>query len=391
MTTKIEYTFPVFALRKMPDPIDDKKMERYFAVVKVSDLPKDLPKDTNPRKQNLNTAVAKKILSGLQGHDTGQLFHLLNRGLLISAEAVKFDNKSNLLTLSLPNREKHGLVDGGHSYEIIKENLPSTPFDQYITLEVMTGIEDDFQEIAGARNTSVQVKDKSLAELEGKLDVVHALVKGLPFEQDINYVEFDTRDIDVMEVIAILTIFHNDLHASGSHPVYCYSSKSSALKTYLKQPNTYLKLRDVIGDVFKLHDHIKRTMWDVYKDVTGGGKLGSLKEIGYKNGQSKFPLYFSTKVGDDFERQPYDIPSGFVYPILGAIRFLIETGGSGAYAWMTDPIKFYDKHVGNPLIGLTMEASKELGRNPMAVGKSSRHWNGLYNQVATTYFTITKR
>jgi len=38
-------------------------------------------------------------------------------------------------------------------------------------------------------------------------------------------------------------------------------------------------------------------------------------------------------------------------------------------------------------VELTLQASDELGRNPMAVGKSSRHWEGLYNYVAATYLT----
>jgi hypothetical protein len=371
----------------MPDPIDESRFSRYFAVTKVSDLPGDLPKDTNPRKQNLNTSVAKKIRESLIGHDTGQLFHLLNRGLLISAQSVIYDNKTNIMTLRLPNKEKHGLVDGGHTYEIIKRNLENMPFDQYVTMEIMTGIEEDFEEIAGARNTSVQVKEKSLAELEGKLAVIHTLMRGLPFEHDINYVEFDEHEIDVLDVIAILTIFHDDLHGNN-HPIYCYSNKSNALKTYLNQKHTdsYLKLQDVVKDIFSLHDHIKRTMNKFYS-----GDFGKLKEIGYKAGKEKFPLKYSNrKVNGDFEKIKYDVPSGFVYPILGGMRFLIETAPTGSYVWKTDPAKFYDKHVAKQLIELTMEASKELGRNPMAVGKSVRHWNGLYNQVATTYYKLKK-
>jgi len=146
MTTKIDYTFPIKALRKMPDPIDDSKLSRYFAVVNVSDLPSDIPMETNPRKQNLKTQVAKKIAEGLLGHESGQLFHLLNRGLLISADSVSFDNKNNQLTLKLPNKEKHGLVDGGHTYKIILENKQNMAFDQFITIEIMTGIEEDFQQ-----------------------------------------------------------------------------------------------------------------------------------------------------------------------------------------------------------------------------------------------------
>lgn len=381
---KTEFKFPVFAFRKMPDPIKENQYGRFYAIAKVSDIPLDLPMETNPRKQNLKTQVAKKIAAGLRGDDTGQIFHLLNRGLLVSASSVFFDNKSNVLTLDLPDHDKHGLVDGGHTYQIIKENLADLPWDQYVTVEIMTGIEDEFTEIAGARNTSVQVKDKSLAELEGKLNVVKALISGTPFENDINYVEFDTKAIDVLDVIALLTIFHNSLH-SNQHPVYCYSTKSATLTKYLKDPQSYLKLELISKDVFKLHDHVKKTMWDIYRKRTGGD-LGKLKEIGYKNNLNRYPLKYSPRQGGEIEKIKYDIPSGFIYPILGALRFLLEEDDNGFYTWRTDPFKFYDKHVGQDLIELTMEASKELGRNPNAVGKSVRHWNGLYNQVAATFF-----
>lgn len=382
---KTEFSFPVLAFRKIPDPIDEAKYGRHYCVAKVSDIPMDLPKETNPRKQNLNTAVAKKIKAGLLGEDTGQIFHLLNRGLLISAESVFFDNRANQLTLKLPDHDKHGLVDGGHTYEIIKENLPNLPWDQFITIEIMTGIEDDFTSIAGARNTSVQVKDKSLAELEGKLNVIKSLVAGTPFEHDINYVEFDTKEIDVLDVIAVLTIFHNELN-SNQNPVYCYSAKAQTLVKYLKNPQAYLKLGMISKDIFALHDHIKRSMKELYSKKTGGD-FGKLKEIGYKNGHLKFPLKFSSRIDGEFEKLKYDIPSGFVYPILASLRFLLIENDQGFYNWRTDPFKFYDKKVGQDLINLTMEASKELGRNPMAVGKSVRHWNGLYNQVAATYLS----
>jgi len=382
---KTDFTFPVFAFRKIPDPINEARYGRHYCIAKVSDIPLDLPMDTNPRKQNLNTNVAKKIESGLLGEDTGQIFHLLNRGLLISAASVFYDNRTNQLTLMLPDSDKHGLVDGGHTYEIIKRNIPNLPWDQFITIEIMTGIEDDFTSIAGARNTSVQVKDKSLAELEGKLNVIKGLVAGTPFEHDINYVEFDIKEIDVLDVIAILTMFHNEIN-SNQNPVYCYSAKNLTLVKYLKDPQAYCRLGLISKDIFKLHDHIKRSMRELYSKKTGGD-FGKLKEIGYKNGQSKFPLKFSPRQDGVIEKIKYDIPSGFVYPILGALRFLLIENEHGFYTWRTDPFKFYDKKVGPELIDLTMEASKELGRNPMAVGKSARHWNGLYNQVAATYFS----
>jgi hypothetical protein len=340
--------------------------------------------ETNPREQNLASKVARKIRDGFLGPETGSLFHLLNRGLLLSAESVSYDNQKDEITIVMSNLRTHGIVDGGHTYKVITGNQAAISEPRYVTLEIMTGVEDDFEEIAGARNTSVQVKEKSLAELEGKLDNIKAAIKGLPFENDVAYKENEEKAIDVQDVVAIFSIFHNERNTT--HPVYAYSSKGRTLQVYLEDVGGYKKLASVAKEIFKLHDHIKVTFPDLIKE--SGGRPGALKEIGYKNGKLRWPLYFSPKVSGDFEKTAYDVPGGFVYPILGAMRFLIDKdAATGNYKWKTDPLKFYDKVVGKKLVELTIEASSELGRNPMAVGKSSRHWEGLYNYVAATYLT----
>ncbi len=386
---KSEYKFQVEALRKLPDPVNPEKWERYYAICNVKNLPDDFPMETNPRKQNLGTKVAKKIHDGLTGEETGQMFHLLNRGILLSAENVAFNNSNNEVTILMSNHEVHGLVDGGHSYKIILDNRSELTREQFITIEILKGIHDDFQEIAGARNTSVQVKEKSLAELEGKLGVVHQIVASEPFAQDIAYVENDDKPIDVQEIICLLTIFHNELHAH-SHPVYTYSSKGRALQVYLENNDSYRKLIPVSNKIFALHDHIKNTMGDVYNKQ--GGNFGNLKEIGYSKGRRKWPLLFSPrKNGAEIIKIQYDVPSGFVYPLLGALRFLLSySKEKGSYEWKTDPIEYYNNSVGEKLVTLTFDASTELGRNPMAVGKSSRHWEGLYNYVAATFLQQKK-
>jgi hypothetical protein len=381
--SKTKYTFNVESLRKFADPQAPAR-SRYFAVVDTRFLPADFPLETNPREQNLNSKVARKIRDSFLGPETSTLFHLLNRGLLLSAETVAYDNQKDEITIVMSSPQTHGIVDGGHTYKVITENQASVSEPRYVTLEIMTGVEEDFEAIAGARNTSVQVKEKSLAELEGKLEVIKNAIKGLPFDSDVAYKENEEKSIDVLDVIAVMTIFHNERHSS--HPVYAYSSKGRTLQVYLEDVDSYKKLQSATKEIFKLHDHIKRTFPELYKET--GGRPGALKEIGYKNGKPRWPLYFSPKVDGDFERTAYDVPSGFVYPILGAMRFLLEKdSATGNYKWKTDPIKLYDKSVGKKLVELTIEASSELGRNPMAVGKSSRHWEGLYNYVAATYLT----
>jgi hypothetical protein len=392
--SKKSFTFKVESFRKLPDPVAPDDRERYFAICETANLPLDFPMETNPREQNLNSKVAKKIREGFLNIKDGEpstenpLLHLLNRGLLISAKCADFNNHNGLLTVEMTDPWRHGLVDGGHTYKIVTSTIrgEQPPVPQYITLEIITGIEDDFEAIAGARNTSVQVKQKSLAELEGRLDIVHDLVQGTPFENDIAYVENEDKPIDVENVVALLTLFHTAIHGEAQ-PWYTYSIKARTLQVYLDHEKSYAGLAPIAAKIFQLHDHIKRTFPDYYKSVTGGsfGRLGALKEIGYKDGKLSYPLYFSPKKNGDFEKVAHDIPGGFVYPILGAMRVLAEPDSKGKYKWATEPINFYDT-VATKLVELTMLASGEFGRNAMAVGKSPRHWEGLYSHAAASYF-----
>jgi hypothetical protein len=388
-------TFPVESFRRLPDPVAVEERERYFALCDVERLPLDLPTDTNPRQQNLQTKVAKAIRAGLLG-ESGPIFHLLNRGLLISAETVTYDNKTSRVTIHMPNGERHGVVDGGHTYRIIKENLDALTMQQFVQLEIMTGIEDDFADIAGARNTSVQVQEKSLANLNHELDIVKRLVAHEPFASDIAYEQFAQEEIDVLDVIAILTMFNIDVvGGADEHPIYCYAWKGRALQVYLSSPErreTYAKLGQLVSNIFRLHDHVHRTFRDMYNDATGG-RAGGRKEIRTSE-RARYPLKFSPRtLAGEFQCIKYEIPSGFVYPILGAMRFLVEPNAGGSeFVWkVSDPIAFYDQYVGPDLVRNTMEASMDLGQNPNAVGKSRRHWDGLYTKVAQRYLETQAR
>lgn len=55
-------------------------------------------------------------------------------------------------------------------------------------LEVFTGVEDILFDLARSRNRSTQVKEKSLANLEGKFDFIKESLKNEEFFYDIAWV-----------------------------------------------------------------------------------------------------------------------------------------------------------------------------------------------------------
>ncbi len=73
-------------------------------------------------------------------------------------------------------------------------------------------------------------------------------------------------------------------------------------------------------------------------------------------------------------------PNGFIYPILGAFRALVEEK-DGHYSWKKNPFAVLEK-VGVDLVESTVSMSRSLGNNPQSVGKEPNLWKTLYMTVA---------
>lgn len=384
--------FPVSSFRKIPNPYlknstGDPKPEMYIAICDVKDLPDDIPMDTNPREQKLTTAVPKKIKESLL--DESNLdFYLLNRGLLLSVGNVSFNTYSNELTLEFDNEEFHGDIDGGHTYKIIKENKDQLESGmQFVKIEILKGVEDIFQRLAAARNTSTQVQDKSIAELEGRFDLIKEAIAGTPYSDQIYFKENEDGRIDVSDILAILYMFNLDLYPSNvpnKFPTPSYSSKKKCIDTYIKahkefgakSPNPYVKMQPVIKDIFKLYDHIEKNMGKYYREYNPTGKYGLTKGVAPAKSGHPFKSKFFE---DDME---YQSPTGFIYPILGAFRALLkENPETNKYEWKRDPFEVVDK-IGPDLVTTTVERSRTLGNNPQSVGKDAIHWKTLFMSLS---------
>ena len=101
--------------------------------------------------------IAKGIQESLISNDGN--FHLKNRGMVMSAATVRFDNKTDKLTMTFDNEEEHGNIDGGHTYKIIQSSIYNENFDdkvgnkvehidQYVFLEIMVDVEDMIEDLA---------------------------------------------------------------------------------------------------------------------------------------------------------------------------------------------------------------------------------------------------
>ena len=393
MNSPLTLSFPVASFRKIPNPYQSasknaglQKPEMYVLICDVKDIPTMIPMKTNPREQKLTTNVAKKISTSLMSLADAN-FYLLNRGLLLSASTINFDNTKNMVSIKFDDLSLHGNVDGGHTYKIIKSKQDQIDYgQQYCKIEVLTGIEDFFEDLASARNTSVQVKDQSIAELEGRFDLIKKSVATEPYARDINYKEFDVNRIDISDILAILNLFNIDKFPveSSMSPVNSYSAKKTCVDAYINASkdedkngsiNPYTKMAPLMVDIIKLFDTLEVNMADYYRgDSTCIKKYGSITGVvTLKSGNDEYLSKFYQN------KMKYITPTGFLYPILGSFRALVEEK-DGMYQWKCNPFQIMTK-IGPTLVEQTINMSRQLGNNPNATGKSQNLWNQLLMQV----------
>lgn len=370
------------SFRRLDDPFVNGKSVKYVFYVKVDDVAEGIPMATNPREQKLTSGVATAIKESLESNDG--YFHLKNRGIVLSAESVTFNNKTNEVTINFTDNLSHGNIDGGHTYKIICEHK-NDHLNQYVQFEVMTGVEDIIEQLAEARNTSVQVDEKSMAELANKFDPIKEAIEGMPFfnriafKQNQVYTDPETgkkqKMIDAREIVAIAGMFNIDKYTDKNHPIQAYSSKAKMLEYYLENPEFYRKYVNVLPDIYDLYEAIEQEFPDAYNST--GGKYGRKAYSGYKNNE----VVSKTKFG--MHDMYYKVPDGFMYPVVAAFRsLLVLNPATDKYEWMNsiNPLDVWNR-VKVDLSYKIMSFASSIGDNPNAVGKDYNIWDLAYMTV----------
>ncbi len=346
----------------------------------VKSIPDGIPTDPNPRDQNTDRAIYKEIKESLL--NSGDLtFHLKNKGITIIASDVSYDESKKAYTVLFNKGD--GIVDGGHTYRILLENMLDAPDDQYVKIEILTGIEDDMLvDIARGLNTAVQVTRMSLANLDEKFEWIKKILKGEIYEKEISYKENEEGEFTIREIIGLLTLFNIDLFPDGKeHPKVAYISKEECLKRYIASQKSYEKIEPILKDILELYDYIQLKSHTLYNNKYNGKgrKLAFYQDR--KRGKYKFIF-----TGQESKFRLFD---GALYPILGAFRAVVEQDErTGKYRWRLRSFakikKLFDE-VGADLINVTRNTSDNRGKNPNAIGKDESNWDNLYKTVYLAY------
>lgn len=365
---------------------------RYLMKVNVEELKKafDLENWTqvNPRKQNLNSKPAKEMYNALT-EDSRDIFHILNKGITISAKSCNYlsipgnPEKSEVI-ITLENEEVHGVLDGGHTLKTIIKALKNEEIMgvKHVMLEVFTNTESILSELARARNTSLQVKEKSIANMEGKFDFLKKGLSDTPFYHNISWVENEPGEITVTQIIQLLSVF--DRKAEASKAKVGVSSTMAVEKRFLSEylkgeengqiENVFWQMMPLYKDIFYFVDYLNVEIPKAYNEVGKEGKGGKFGLIdGVKTNEKKpFPL----KYWNNSETTKYLVPLGFLLPVFGAFRFAYEINPNTHKAeWKYSPIELFEE-TRLDIIKCVIDTHNSV-KNVSLTGKNLALWENL--------------
>lgn len=382
--------FKVEALRTLTSPYrkgskDENTFETiYYLLVNMKELPENIPLDVNPREPKMSTNVARNLLAAVTEPETD--FYINNRGIVIAAKSLTFNSSDSEVTIDIGNQDDendkflYGILDGGHTYTAIIQKRDEIPENicKYVRVEVITNVQN-ITRLSDARNTSVQVSDMALFNLDDKFENIKSAIVNQPYANLIAYKDNENKPIHISELLRLMYAFDIDKYPDdNTAPVQSYSGKAQVFKRYKQAFETpfYKSLTQQIPMLVELYDIIELELPEKYKEYkkfqgVANPRFGSVRGIE--------SLENSTKT--QFLKKPtkYSVSSGYIYPIFGAFRSLLRLNESkSTVSWLFNPIDIWNE-VGTSIVQNTFETYT----NPQLAGKDKQLWLSNYRIVET--------
>lgn len=309
------------------------EIKKTIAYVDICDIPKDFPLDVNPRKQRMTGNVVKSIRNSLIKEK--HMFEILNKGITLIVKSQ--ESRGKKLTLDFDD-EGYGLIDGGHTYMTILDVLENGVINKghnYVTLEVLSGepIKEYVIPIASARNTTIQVKDYSLAELDRSFEWIKQTLDGEECLANIIFKENDIGHVKVDQLIWLLAVTNPNIFPTCTYGTYI--RKGKAMRTYIQEykehsftpKNRFYATKRILKDLITLYDYMQCNYGKSYKDFI------RLK-----------PVKVTSKSSDFMKNElTYRVPNQWFYPAICSIRSIIKTDEDGFLTWTKDPFVWVEK------------------------------------------------
>jgi hypothetical protein len=427
---------------------DDKAEQYSFKLLADGDLPEALGptfmhdwSKVNPREQRLTGPIMNAIEETWR--DNPAEFFRVNRGLVVSAESVKYDNETGAVEVVFSDSKKHGVLDGAHTLrkivadlipatyrrsadgdvamdvdeesseldriddveEVVEQEEPEEVIDRFLNVEVWTGLTlDQVALLSQARNTSRTVPPYAIMNIKGEFDGLKAATaaKNRAFAENVvafkpnEHVEGldEFKPISVLELLQLLMAMDIGHYDANNHPIEAYKNKAFAARFYAERNSEYMKMFPLLGDLFALYDKLRQTVPTAYdqansrprrwnKVLAGPGQPVDSREVE--------PLYYLDTSGDT---KVMRAPNAVFFPMLSAFRAYIRDV-DGKYEWWdgkspTDwPIGEFEEACQR----LALKMAKAIkGKDQLTqVGRDHDVWATCYETLNAYLFEIGRK
>ncbi len=413
-----QYSFKLLANGDLPDAFGPTFMDDWMKV--------------NPREQRLTGPIMNAIEETWRGNAAE--FFRVNRGLVVCAESVKYDNETGIVELVFSDSKKHGVVDGGHTLRkivadlipatygpttngdggvdleeesdeldrtedidgVIEQEEPEQIVDRYVNVEVWIGLTlEQVALLSQARNTSRTVPPYAIMAIKGEFDTLKTAIgaKNKVFAEKIvafkpnEHVEGldEFKPVSVLELLQLLMamdIGHSD---ANNHPIEAYKNKAFAARFYSERNSEYTKMFPLLGDFFALYDKVRQIVPVAYdaantrprrwnKVLAGPGQPVDNREVE--------PLYYLDPSG---ETKALRAPNAVFFPMFSAFRAYLRDV-DGKYQWWdgTSPTDWPDEEFEGACQRLALKMAKAVkGKTDKLtqVGRDEQVWAACYETL----------
>lgn len=378
------YRIPAPFHRHLPSRAKD-GVVRHFIEARIADLASEFPDEPNPRDPNPDRNLYKKIKTSLVdpehvGHTSGA-FGYRHSGLTLIAESVSVRDDIAEIRFGLGD----GLVNGGHSHALIRDVLESSEPDEYVMLEILTGVADDLvPEIAEGRNTSLQVKRTSLSDLAGVFDGLKA---ALQEPDEVIWHEGDSGSLKAEHLVALISAYDPEIYTSTRHPNDVYRKVTDKFDLMRDDPDRIRRLEPIAQDIVTLYHTIVAQgadLWEGASESAAHGKVSGLLFLEHK--PRIIRLY------DPSTEVPHPMKYAAALVFTAAFRSAVEIDASGqelgpyrAVKWknVVQVVELWRQHA--PVLMRTFYSQlNQAGRNLNACVRSEAVWAAVYNQLVVS-------
>lgn len=396
------FTLPTDEYRALPIPgYPEAKSGMCF--VRATDIPPKIDDwmKVNPRvpKRTGENVVTGPVIKGIRNtlRDRPAKMVVMNQGVFLmveSAEFAKGPGGKGEVVLTMSDVERHGLVNGGHTYAAIRAEIEEAErmgdSDEaktrrkamehaYVKVHILQGIEPSLvPDIAEGLNTSKQVDSASLANLAKRFDPIREAMKGKPGDDQIGYMQNENKELYVTEVITILELFNRERFNDQKHPSSLYRYSQKALDMFEADQDAKPSPMDLLipktHEFLRLADDIKAGVPDAC--TANGYQYGRSIVKGSKRGRSDdTPLPFSGKTMD------YSVPNGWLFPLLAAFRANLQWSLSDGICKWRVPLHELLPVVIDPIVSVCVQARKGEGLEADELGMKDHIYSQCYDKI----------